>query len=523
MQKKNRGALSVLSLTVLLSMFAFSPAARADQMLDLVADIDMWVQRIGQVANEISAAIEDAIDNGQDGGWDERLLKAITGVTPGDPYFDGYNTNFILSGGALDAPDPAAYNSPVSKTFNILSLAGGIPSKMTGPMFSGEYFDPTTYNNNSLLQNALLGSSGTGPTALTTTSSGTATGAVLWVGSTSYVPNINGNIYSTMDNNGTIQNLFVNQVARAVSIAKPLHYSDTKIYNDGVEVPDTMANDPARAFAFRCDMGFNPNWGDTNAKGNVIDVESGLVLSINPKCGKDNHDNVRKDRQLNSLLNPVQFVAPTDMKEPLNGAPGYYRFDKRVKRADHAKYVDLIAAASFCTNVSLKAYPDVPSSTDTLGTVTKVMYRETIDSKIVSDCWQFFEERVAYPKGSSGSFAIIYEHQHALCTEDYNKHIISESQLKACEANGRSALQARRDLAYRAYSPVYVAYLNTLGVQTRELILAQAMGEVERFEQTLLMERQIMTEAMALPERSPIGKDIENSSTKVRGASSSSP
>jgi hypothetical protein len=71
-------------------------------------------------------------------------------------------------------------------------------------------------------------------------------------------------------------------------------------------------------------------------------------------------------------------------------------------------------------------------------------------------------------------------------------------------------------MAYRLDSQEYISYLNTLGVTTRELLYAQALADQERFEQSLLLERQIMTEALNLPDRPSMADVVQSSGVAVQ-------
>jgi hypothetical protein len=526
MYKSLNGVLSVLALAGLLSISSHADA-QTQQVQDLLTE-----QNTGAIATALTGGtnpiltdmrtslaylagdfgrLEDALLGlSGEGGADAQLLFAITGDEPGNPEYHVYNTNMILSGGALSDDGRI---SPVSRDHNVVALLGGVNpavvQRATGAgagttmvgsydVYSaanfynmGTYFNSATHNVNSLLQNALMGPSATGPQYLFATSTGDAMGAII------AMPGSNSALADMMDASD-----------RSVdsAVAKSAHFAA-----DALRIGrPTMENDGVRAFRFRCDIGFNPTYDRR-----MNDPESDIVLAKSPNCNRSRRAWARRDRSLESLLAPLQYLAPANMQAPTPGSPLYYRFS-----TDRFEDEDLpvAAAASFCQNIALKAYPEVPKTTGTISydVANTIVYRESVDGRVIANCWHFFEERVQYRGGmTERAYQDAHDAQVARCTDDWNKHIISTDDLNSCRTNGRSLLKARADVAYRMNSPTYITYLNTLGVATRETIMAQALGEPERFEQNLLLERQIMTESMNIIERSAIGKSTDNASTPV--------
>jgi hypothetical protein len=207
------------------------------------------------------------------------------------------------------------------------------------------------------------------------------------------------------------------------------------------------------------------------------------------------------------------------MAIPLTGAI-FVRFTQTVTQAG-ANYYPIYEAAGFCQNVSLKAYPESDpikpfpkgsSDVTNWAIASEKVWRESVDGKVVGNCWHFFEERIQYPANT-----LPHAQQENRCKNDFqNLHIISSYAYQMCQQLGRSSLQARADMAYRLDSQEYISYLNTLGVTTRELLYAQALADQERFEQSLLLERQIMTEALNLPDRPSMADVVQSSGVAVQ-------
>jgi hypothetical protein len=231
---------------------------------------------------------------------------------------------------------------------------------------------------------------------------------------------------------------------------------------------------------------------------------------------------------LESLLGPLQYKAPNTALLKMNNPQSdmtvvYVRLPLPDMSINLSPYYPIYAADGFCHNLSQNITPiTMPASSDVAYKIANtIMLQETFDSKLVANCWHFFEERVQYPDygdvsvadalmDKSLSFKLRHYQQASRCADDfYIRHIISLAAYTDCKTNGRSTLKARADMAYRMESTEYLAYLNSLGAATRELIFAQALSEPERFEQSLLLERQIMTEAMFAAKGAPtyLGKN----------------
>jgi hypothetical protein len=255
----------------------------------------------------------------------------------------------------------------------------------------------------------------------------------------------------------------------------------------------TVAN---QEFAYRCSFGFNPT--------KTTDPEGQINKILGCATQKDAH--VRQDRSLASLLDPIQYYADPSMVVPTSSAATMGALTTVVPRfsapsAD--KYYPIYAAAGFCQNLSQHAfvYLSTPttSSSPSVAQVAFLPLQEAAESRILANCWAFFEERVAYPSSSAGSplGSSLYLTQKARCAVDYANHIIDDAAYGDCVQNGRSELKARADMAYRYNSAAYVSYLQSLGAAPAATIFAMSLGDPEKFEQSLLIERQIMTEAMS--------------------------
>lgn len=416
------------------------------------------------------------------------IYLALTGATPGEinlgTYnFAHYNTNYLLGGGNIAARD-----------YNLLYLVGG-PMDHTGvDRQPNAIKDPVTYNTNSLLQNAFMGDSASGFERVFETY-----------------------MYEELPENGALVGIDLGEGEvetgeRNVNLIMydRLLTGERAIYDGAVrsafpvaggnqEEATTEVQLQRAYFNFRCINGFNPY--------NLLDDEGQLNVREANCLQRPAH--VRKDRTLNSLLEPLQYLAPPEM--PMAEAslhanePTYVRFPEPITAVGE-EYYPIYAAAGFCMGLMYASQTHVPSLTqqNAAPTLNATAWRETIDGKMSSDCWHFFEERVQYGADS----ARVRDHytQYMRCVADRSFHIISEGELEYCEEYGRSSLKARADAAYRAYSQEYLNYLNTLGVVTRELLLASALTDAEKFEEYLMLERQIMSAVMVVPNRDPFEK-----------------
>jgi hypothetical protein len=274
-------------------------------------------------------------------------------------------------------------------------------------------------------------------------------------------------------------------------------------------------------------MGFNPTFDKTNPLRDSSAEAISNVFVIDAKCKTDNTVFVRADRSMESLLSPLQYKAPTFMNSPELGGH-FSRFPSPPSRfsipflttSDLAVYSPIYAAAGFCQNLALKSYPEAhpvkvyPQGIDkpeaAFPLMAEKVWRETIDNKAVSNCWHAFEERVQYPRGMKQAiYQTRYQQQVKRCENDYkNLHLINADQWSDCQNNGRSTIKARADMAYRLDNTEYLAYLNTLGITTRQILYAQALADQETFEQTLLLERKAVTRSMKIPERPYIGEPM---------------
>jgi hypothetical protein len=272
-------------------------------------------------------------------------------------------------------------------------------------------------------------------------------------------------------------------------------------------IPPT-ATAAAWAFQNRCRNHFNPTWDKQVGDLPPFDPEAKINNISAFKCSGQKDDFVRQDRSLESLLAPLQYVAPKDMADTKsqNGVPDWFiRFHTELT---DKKYLPIYAAAGFCQNIAMYALPMLspqPSSGpgDNIRVANAATVIESLGSGVVANCWHFFEERVAYPADSAG-YKERHDAQYARCEADYKKHIINSDALGKCNTDGRSTLKALADVAYRADSKDYTTYLQTLNSSTQEMILALAQGDMFKFEQGLILERQIMTEAMATANRQPV-------------------
>ncbi|MFA4994546.1 MAG: hypothetical protein WC521_04500 [Bdellovibrionales bacterium] len=342
------------------------------------------------------------------------------------------------------------------------------------------------FNTNTLVQNAFLGSSGTDkkislyarapvPQNLSELISDTKFGALLPEPTQKTVEGFSEKI--------------------GVVIADVLKGADQAIKSAAVKsVAAPTSQSALIAWYNRCENGFNPTSTEKNKDGITFkDPEGAYNKEIKSCTTRFDRKHERQDRSLESLLGPLQYSAPKGMAEPPEmGNPLYVRFPDKITNEDD---YPIYAAAGFCQNITLNAAPMVdpgPAENNVDYLLNKAMMHETHDSRIVANCWHFFEERVQYTKGKR------LEQQAARCKDDYEiRHIIDQKTSDDCQSKGRSVLKARADMAYRLDSPEYIKYLNTLGVTVRAQLMAQALDAPEKFEQSLLLERQIMTSAMA--------------------------
>ena len=464
MKSQNKIALSALALTGVL-FAAFPPLARAQSI---------YIQDI-ETTDELALNLAEI----------QYFLNGNSRYAPGGiPASDTYNTNHLSEQVMFELGGPyfnpavtlPAYAAP----FANFALDVGIGSASDSSVATNGGF----FNTNTLLQNALLGTSAKGVMI------GTA-----YIGSTQPGGMLNVTPDVTM--------LGTQEVIKWTQME-----SNQKL------LPPTLAALQYQ-WNWRCKNDFNPVY--------PLDPEGKLNSDADCKSlGSGNDQHWREDRSLSSLLDPLQYPAPDQSFMYLPNTGGhiiytvgrdtsmgwdsyvYLRFQKKVADATgpaKAKdgsdaYYPIYAADSFCENLGMQIFASLSSNIDKsapMNYVGDLAMMESIDSKIVSNCWKFFEERVQYPPGYP---------QHATqenqCKADYeNLHIITQAKYNDCKTQGRSNLKSRADRAYRLDSEEYIRYLNTLGVATKETLIGMALGEPEKFEQSLLLERQIITETMS--------------------------
>lgn len=168
---------------------------------------------------------------------------------------------------------------------------------------------------------------------------------------------------------------------------------------------------------------------------------------------------------------------------------------------DPGGYADIYAAAGFCLNLaqnSSSLLPDVESpSPAAFSAITEVAFQESYDSKSQGSCWRFLEERIAYADGAALG-GLRRKWQVARCEADALKHVITLTELLDCYAHGRSTLQARADMAYRAYSPAYIDYLvEEVGILAGQILFGLALNGPTDFASNLSAEQAAMTSAMS--------------------------
>ncbi len=254
----------------------------------------------------------------------------------------------------------------------------------------------------------------------------------------------------------------------------------TGVQARAVAIPRTM-NPPdfvqaAKNYKIRCGKGFM--------------AATGREGKINEILGCADQAHPRWDRSLESLLGPWQYRAPPGMSSPadLTGDPGGYE--------------DIYAAAGFCLNLaqnSSSLLPDVEEpSPAAFSAITETAFQESYDSKSQGACWRFLEERIAYPPGSPALGGLRRSWQVARCQADALKHVITLSELFDCYGHGRSTLQARADMAYRAYSPAYIDYLvEEVGILAGQILFGLALNGPTDFASNLSDEHAAMTSAMS--------------------------
>ncbi|MCL2473361.1 MAG: hypothetical protein FWF23_00400 [Alphaproteobacteria bacterium] len=249
------------------------------------------------------------------------------------------------------------------------------------------------------------------------------------------------------------------------------------------------------AWRTRCEQGFLPM--------DEHDPEGKINASLESDVCDAGGTYARWDRSLESLLGPLQYLAPKDMNIPgkkdnvQRGDKPFSRFPKLEKPEED--YAPIYAAAYFCMNLgmySFAALEGIPALDYRQDIIREVIMQETIDSKGVANCWRFFEERVQYPPGFNPP--AYHALQRKRCEYDFQHlHIITREQYEDCAENGRSDLQARFDMANRIYSEEYQQkFIKYLGATQRAIIIGLAMADAEKFQQTLLLQRQIMATVM---------------------------
>jgi len=543
MKKRNKGVL-IFSLT--LSLLAFPAAPRAqditdvyDQLVSLNTNFSALVLAINVLSGvssttTTSTTSTDSTTTTADDSADatsawSSLLSSLTGSGDTEELL---TLIYQALTGATDASSTDDHFP--SGDYNLITLTGG-------PPYIVNQHDVQSYNTNSLIQDSLLGETGAGLMTLYTKNYGNPLGSE-YADPDGNWPDTGYHIKGAMIGLPILRTISSSLGIAVEASGATDDFATTAFIAMGaakarsafVDSLPTLKDDHIMgAFRFRCLNGFNPS---INAVPD--DPEALLVEAVRGglACNQVN-TLVRSDRSMESLLGPIEFSAPTDMvlapspsfemldvnmsahTDVLTDAGLYVRFAAYIGGSSSAAktlYGPIFAAAGFCMNVSQKAFPDVPATSTgpNVGVANEIAWRESVDNRTVSNCWRFFEERVKYPAGMTDRFGQRrHDSQVARCADDYeHRHLISYADFTKCQEEGRSNLRARYDMAYRLDSPEYIAYLNEIGVAPRDMLMGMALGDAERFEQSLLLERQIMTESLKIDVREPIAKSSDSTS-----------
>jgi len=540
MQNRNKG---VLIVSLALSLLSFPGSSRAqdiadvyDQLVTLNGNFESLVLAINLLSSAEATTSSTTTSSTTTESTTEEPASALSSLYSSlESYLGGSDVEELLTliyqsiTGATDTSS-ASDHFP-SPQYNVITLLGGAPEIING-------HDDRVYNTNSLLQDSLLGVSGAGYDVLQGFSFGNPLGDEFadegnWpdIGEYKRGARIGIPLLRTLSSGIAVQ---TTGIADETATTAFMAIGAAKAKSAFMTNMTTLKEDGIYgAFRFRCLNGFNPSISAVPE-----DPEALLNDAVRGALGCNQVDTlVRADRSLESLIGPLEYTAPTDMvvaPSPsttmlgvsmsshtgvLNDYGLYIRFVAYLGGASTAAqqlYGPTFAAAGFCMNISQKAFPEVPTTTTgaDVGVANEVAWRESVDNRTVANCWRFFEERVKYPAGSGDSFfKRRHDSQVARCADDYeHRHLISLRDYEDCQANGRSNLRARYDMAYRLDSPEYIAYLNEVGVATRDLLMGMALDAPEQFEQSLLLERQIMTDAMKIDVREPIAKSSDSAS-----------
>ena len=214
----------------------------------------------------------------------------------------------------------------------------------------------------------------------------------------------------------------------------------------------------------------------------------------------------RQDRNLESLLNPLEY--PVDPALPKPNATSVFAPPTVVSGE---KYYPFIAALLLCQHIT-PSQPVPPQQTANAATIDAFtigtrLGTEAMISSSASACYRALARRMQFGSDTANFVAVIpdatkgiatrHDEQVARCTEDHAAGYLDDGLYADCQTNGRSDLQAEHDEAFRLEMANFqIQHLAVLPFATTELMTDSARHDQVHFYESLGNERTSLIDAI---------------------------
>ena len=250
------------------------------------------------------------------------------------------------------------------------------------------------------------------------------------------------------------------------------------------------------------------------------DAQTGKALGCGNAAPSWGDEYEGADLTKSALFDTLQFPVPPNYMKQIRGTY------QSLPMVTDAKYMPYVAAYSYCQHLTPRR-----SAAPMAATADAVMAAENYSdlasksNEALDQCMDLLEERSQYPSsGAPGSkYVDMYTDQYTQCVDDAYNGIIdtagkgNASDPSDCKANGRSALQAMHDAAYRTESAGYSA--GYLAGADRPTLMGEeraALADEASFDAYVQHEKTLLNQAIASTQSSPAGVNTSPLSTIVK-------
>ena len=228
------------------------------------------------------------------------------------------------------------------------------------------------------------------------------------------------------------------------------------------------------------------------------DAQTGQALGCAPKWGGQFEG---ADMTKSALFDHLQLLVPPNYVQPVSGTY------QPLPTVTDVKYMPFVAAYSYCMHLTprrsvapMAATAEAVMSTQNFSDLTSK------SNEALDECMSLLEERAQYASsGMPGTkYPDMYTDQYTSCVDDEYDGIIDDA--TDCKTNGRSALQAMYDSAYRVEAAGYSA--GYLAGADRATLMAEertAYADEAAFDAYIQREKMLLNQAIASTQSSASG------------------